>query len=116
MAKDKKEKRSPVNTFSSLELLMVRDRVIDLYYRGGYTVDEIAAKLNMFKNNVRHIIDDEEEAKKIPAVLKKVEPRKPNMYMVYDKERNRVWYDITEYVLDTPGKFGDPSQGRVKAR
>ena len=36
--------------------------------------------------------------------------------MVYDKERDHVWYDITEYVLDTPGKFGDPSVGRVKVR
>ena len=113
---DNNERRNPTNKFTDFEMLMVRDRVIDLYYRGGYTIDEIASKLNMFKNNIRHIIDDEETARKIPAILKKVEPRKPNMYMVYDKDRDHVYYDITEYVLDTPGIFADPAEGRIKAK
>ena len=110
--KSKEEMANYHTSTSALDLLLIRDRVLELWYTGGYTVEDIAKTVGTFINNVRRIIDDEENARKIPAVLKKAEQRPPKMYTVVDHDSGKLYYDITEYVLDTPGIYGDPTIGR----
>ena len=110
--RDKAKEKEFHRPTTDLDLLLIKDRVLELWYGGGYTIEEIASTVGTFKNNVRHIIGDEEEARKIPAILPKVVERKPNMYTVIDHSTKKLYYDITEYLLDTPGIYGDPSKGR----
>lgn len=73
------------------------------YYNMGLTAEEIAEKFEYTYTQTRRVIDNYENSKKKPEELEKAYYRKPEIiYPVIDKTTGKVYYDITDFMIDRP--------------